>query len=88
MLTAKDKKEVVTGFQKHPTDTGSSEVQIALITERMNSLSGHFKEHKKDHHSRRGLLMLVNKRRKLLKYLKSVDEAKYIEVIGKLGLRK
>ena len=88
MLTAKAKKEVVTDFQKHPTDTGSSEVQIALITERINSLSEHFKQHKKDHHSRRGLLMLVNKRRKLLKYLKSVDENKYTEVIGKLGLRK
>jgi small subunit ribosomal protein S15 len=88
MLTAKAKKEVVTGFQKHPTDTGSSEVQIALITERINSLTEHFKAHKKDHHSRRGLLMLVNKRRKLLKYLKTVDEAKYTEVIGKLGLRK
>ncbi len=88
MLTAKDKKEVVTGFQKHPSDTGSSEVQIALITERMNSLTEHFKKHKKDHHSRRGLLMLVNKRRKLLKYLKGVDEAKYADVIGRLGLRK
>jgi small subunit ribosomal protein S15 len=88
MLTAKTKKEVVTGFQKHPTDTGSSEVQIALITERINSLMEHFKKHKKDHHSRRGLLMLVNKRRKLLKYLKSVDETKYLDVIGRLGLRK
>lgn len=88
MLTAKTKKEVVTSFQKHESDTGSSEVQIALITERINSLAEHFKLHKKDHHSRRGLLMLVNKRRKLLKYLKSVDESKYTEVIGKLGLRK
>lgn len=88
MLTAKAKKEVVTGYQKHSSDTGSSEVQIALITERMNSLTEHFKKHKKDHHSRRGLLMLVNKRRKLLKYLKSVDEPKYNDVIGRLGLRK
>ncbi len=88
MLTAKVKKEVAAAFQKHPTDTGSSEVQIAVITERINGLSEHFKKHKKDHHSRRGLIMLVNKRRKLLKYLKSIDEAKYTDVIGKLGLRK
>ncbi|HPN72743.1 MAG TPA: 30S ribosomal protein S15 [Candidatus Omnitrophota bacterium] len=88
MLTAKVKKEAMAGFQKHSTDTGSSEVQIAILTERINGLTEHFKKHKKDHHSRRGLLMLVNKRRKLLKYLKSVDEAKYTEVIGKLGLRK
>ncbi len=88
MVTAKTKKGVMADFQKHGSDTGSAEVQIALITERINSLTEHFKKHKKDHHSRRGLLMLVNKRRKLLKYLKTVDEEKYIEVIGKLGLRK
>lgn len=89
MATVKEKKkEVIDSFRKHDTDTGSSEVQIALITERINSLTEHFKKHKKDHHSRRGLLMLVNKRRKLLKYLKSTDNEKYLDVIGKLGLRK
>ena len=88
MPATNTKKETIKGFQKHDTDTGSSEVQIALLTERINGLTEHFKENKKDHHSRRGLLMLVNKRRKLLKYLKSVDNAKYLDVIGKLGLRK
>lgn len=89
MATVKEKKkEVIDSFRKHDTDTGSSEVQIALITERINSLTEHFKKHKKDHHSRRGLLMLVNKRRKLLKYLRSTDNEKYLDVIGKLGLRK
>ena len=87
-MVKEKKKEVIDSFQKHNTDTGSSEVQIALITERINSLTEHFKKHKKDHHSRRGLLMLVNKRRKLLKYLRSTDNEKYLDVIGKLGLRK
>jgi small subunit ribosomal protein S15 len=88
MPATNTKKETIKGFQKHGTDTGSSEVQIALLTERINGLTDHFKKNKKDHHSRRGLLMLVNRRRKLLKYLKSVDNAKYLDVIGKLGLRK
>ena len=88
MPTVNAKKETIKSFQKHDSDTGSSEVQIALLTERINGLTDHFKKHKKDHHSRRGLLMLVNKRRKLLKYLKAVDDAKYTDVIGKLGLRK
>ncbi len=89
MTTVKEKKkEVISTFKKHDTDTGSSEVQIALLSERINGLAEHFKKHKKDHHSRRGLLMLVNKRRKLLKYLKAVDDEKYLEVIQKLGLRK
>ena len=88
MPTVNAKKETIKSFQKHDSDTGSSEVQIALLTERINGLTDHFKKHKKDHHSRRGLLMLVNKRRKLLKYLKAVDDVKYTDVIGKLGLRK
>lgn len=88
MPATNTKKETIKGFQKHDTDTGSSEVQIALLTERINGLTDHFKKNKKDHHSRRGLLMLVNRRRKLLKYLKSVDNTKYLDVIGKLGLRK
>ena len=89
MATVKDKKKaIIEDFKQHDTDTGSSEVQIALLSERINSLTEHFKKHKKDHHSRRGLLMLVNKRRKLLKYLKTTDNEKYQEVIKKLGLRK
>ena len=89
MSTIKDKKkEIIGDFSKHDTDTGSPEVQIALLSERIASLTEHFKEHKKDHHSRRGLLMLVNKRRKLLSYLKSSNNDKYQEVIKKLGLRK
>ncbi|MFH1836800.1 MAG: 30S ribosomal protein S15 [Candidatus Omnitrophota bacterium] len=89
MSTIKEKKkEIINDFKKHDSDTGSPEVQIALLSERIVSLTDHFKKHKKDHHSRRGLLMLVNKRRKLLSYLKSSDDDKYKEVISKLGLRK
>ena len=89
MATVKDKKkEIINDFKQHDTDTGSSEVQIALLSERINGLTEHFKKHKKDHHSRRGLLMLVNKRRKLLKYLKTTENEKYLEIIKKLGLRK
>ena len=89
MATVKDKKKtIIDDFKQHDSDTGSSEVQIALLSERINSLTGHFKKHKKDHHSRRGLLMLVNKRRKLLKYLKTTENEKYMELIKKLGLRK
>ncbi len=89
MSTVKEKKqEVIKDFKKHDSDTGSPEVQIALLSERINSLTEHFKKHKKDYHSRRGLLMLVNKRRKLLRYLRSADNAKYTELIKKLGLRK
>ena len=89
MVLAKEtKQKVVDDFKKHDSDTGSSEVQIALLSERINSLTGHFKKHKKDHHSRRGLLMLINKRRKLLSYLRSTDDEKYKETIKKLGLRK
>lgn len=82
------KQEVIGNFKTHDTDTGSPEVQIALLSERISSLTGHFKKHKKDHHSRRGLLMLVNKRRKLLSYLKSTNNEKYLELIKTLGLRK
>ena len=89
MPAAKEKKqEIISEFKKHDSDTGSPEVQIALLSERINSLTAHFKKHKKDFHSRRGLLMLVNKRRKLLKYLNSTDHEKYRETIEKLGLRK
>ena len=89
MATVKEKKqEIISDFKQHDTDTGSPEVQIALLSERINSLTEHFKKHKKDHHSRRGLLMLVNKRRKLLSYLRSTNNEKYQELIKKLGLRK
>lgn len=89
MVLIKEKKqEVINKFKKHNTDTGSSEVQIALLTERIEQLTEHFKKHKKDYHSRRGLLMLVNKRRKLLDYLKSVNSVKYQGLIKDLGLRK
>ena len=88
VVTKEKKEELISKFEKHSKDTGSSEVQIALLTERINTLTGHFKKHKKDHHSRRGLLMLVNKRRKLLSYIKRTNEDKYSSLIKELGLRK
>ncbi len=89
MVLVKDKKQqIIEGFKIHSRDTGSAEVQIALLTERINSLGEHFKEHKKDFHSRRGLLMMVGRRRRLLNYLKKKDAKKYEEVLEKLKLRK
>lgn len=89
METVKGKKEkIITEYKAHERDTGSSSVQIALLTDRINSLTGHFKVHKKDHHSRYGLLRLVNQRRKLLTYLKDEHEKQYEELIQKLNLRK
>ena len=89
MSLAKERKqEVIHTFRHHETDTGSAEVQIALLTERINSLTGHFQVHAKDHHSRRGLLKLVGQRRRLLDYLKRVNLNRYREVVDKLGLRK
>ena len=87
-INVKEKKEVINEFGKNDTDTGSTEVQIALLTKRINELSDHFKINKKDHHSRRGLLGMVNNRRKLLKYLKGKNESEYLSLIKKLGLRK
>ena len=87
-LTSNKKKDIVEKFQIHEGDTGSAVVQIALMTERINDLTEHFKTHKKDHHSRQGLLKLVGKRRKLLNYLKVYDFKKYQEIIDKLNLRK
>ena len=87
-LTAETKKEVIKKYKLSDQDTGSSEVQVALLSERINTLMDHFNLHKKDHHSRRGLLMMVNKRRKLLDYLKSNDISQYQQLISKLGLRK
>ncbi|MBX9849567.1 MAG: 30S ribosomal protein S15 [Rhodocyclaceae bacterium] len=83
-----DKAKIVAEFQRAQGDTGSSEVQIALLTARINDLTGHFKEHNKDHHSRRGLLRMVSTRRKLLDYLKRKNIDSYREVIQRLGLRK
>ena len=89
MALAKDKKkEIVTAYKAHEKDTGSPAVQIALLTERINSLSGHFKAHKKDHHSRQGLLRMVSVRRRLLEYLKKKSPDEYQGIIKKLDLRK
>jgi small subunit ribosomal protein S15 len=88
VLIKDKKKEIIDSFKAHSRDTGSSEVQVAILTERINNLAEHFKFHKKDFHSRRGLLMLVGRRRRLLNYLKDKDTKKYEEVIGKLSLRK
>lgn len=82
------KREIIGKFQRHEKDTGSPEVQIALLTERINYLTEHFKVHKKDFHSRRGLLKLVGQRRKLLEYLKRKDYNRYSKLIEELGLRK
>ncbi len=89
MSLAKEKKQEVIGeYKKHENDTGSPEVQIALLTERINTLTEHFKTHAKDHHSRRGLLKLVGQRRRQLDYLKSKDINRYRDIITKLGIRK
>ena len=88
MLAAEKKTDIITRFRAHDADTGSPEVQIAILSERIGELTEHFKTHKKDHASRRGLLMLVSKRRRLLDYLKTTDTDLYRDVIGKLGIRK
>ncbi len=89
MATAKEVKEnIVDEYKTHAGDTGSSQVQIALLTQRINELTDHFKVHKKDHHSRRGLLKMVASRRKLLDYLKRRDLGEYQAIIKKLGLRR
>jgi len=87
-LVAERKAEVVQKYARKTGDTGSPEVQIALLSERITYLTDHFKVHLKDHHSRRGLLMMVNKRRSLLDYLKREDAKRYTDLIAKLGLRK
>jgi len=89
MATVKEVKEKILGdYRVHESDTGSSQVQIALLTQRINELTEHFKIHKKDNHSRRGLLKMVSRRRKLLDYLKRGDINEYHEIIKKLGLRR
>jgi small subunit ribosomal protein S15 len=84
----KTTQEIITEFGKHDSDTGSPEVQVALLTERITHLTDHLRTHKHDHHSRRGLLMLVGKRRRLLNYLKSQDVERYRSLIAALGLRR
>ncbi|NIA08205.1 MAG: 30S ribosomal protein S15 [Nitrospiraceae bacterium] len=88
VLDPERKKEIIENFQIHGTDTGSPEVQIALLTSRIGYLTEHFKVHKKDHASRRGLLRLVGRRRRLLDYLKSRDVGRYRKIIKELGIRK
>ena len=87
-ITATQKAQIMTDYQRGKGDTGSPEVQVALMTARINYLTGHFKEHIKDHHSRRGLLRLVSRRRKLLDYLKGKNESSYAALIQRLELRK
>ena len=87
-LTTEKKADIVKDYRRSSGDTGSPEVQVALLTARIGDLSGHFKEHSKDHHSRQGLLRMVNQRRKLLDYLKNNDVIRYRDLIGRLGLRK
>jgi small subunit ribosomal protein S15 len=89
MAFAKEKKQtIISDYKLHDTDTGSPDIQIALLTERINYLSEHFKSHKNDHHSRRGLLSLISQRRKLLDYLRKTNKGRYENLIGRLGLRK
>lgn len=87
MATA-PKSDTIAKHRTHPTDTGSPEVQIALLTERINSLTEHLKQHDKDHHSRRGLLMMVGRRRRMLDYVKARDIEKYRKLLDELGLRR
>ncbi len=87
-LTAERKAEIVSEYRRGDSDTGSPEVQVALLTAQINHLQGHFKEHKHDHHSRRGLIRMVNQRRKLLDYLKKKDNSRYADLIKRLELRR
>ncbi len=87
-LTVQDKQEIVDKFRRHESDTGSPEVQVALLTARIEYLTGHLQEHRKDHHSRRGLLKMVGQRRRLLNYLQNTDIGRYRELLGRLGLRR
>lgn len=88
MITAEQKAQIVKDYARGEGDTGSPEVQVALLSARIEDLTGHFSEHKHDHHSRQGLLRLVNRRRKLLDYLKGKDQSRYQDLIKRLGLRK
>jgi small subunit ribosomal protein S15 len=88
MLTKEKTQDLTSGSQLHPTDTGSTDVQVTLITERIRYLTEHMRVHRKDHHSQRGLMMLVGRRRRLLRYLSRNEPARYKALIAKLGLRK
>ena len=88
MLSKDEKTTIITEYHTHETDTGSPEVQIALLSQRILMLTDHFKTHKKDHHSRRGLLILVARRRRLLDYLKSRSPERYVTIIKSLGIRR
>ena len=88
VLTSKDKQQLIEQYKLHDSDTGSPEVQIGLLTHRIHYLTEHLKVHKKDHHSRRGLLMLVGRRRRLLNYVKNNDVQRYRNIIQTLGLRR
>ncbi|MBW2312934.1 MAG: 30S ribosomal protein S15 [Deltaproteobacteria bacterium] len=88
MINAAQKNELIGEYRTHDTDTGSPEVQVAILTARINDLQGHFQTHKKDHHSRRGLLMLVSQRRRLLDYLRRKSNDRYKTLIERLGLRR
>jgi small subunit ribosomal protein S15 len=87
-LSSERKSEIISQYGRESGDTGSPEVQVALLSARIDQLSGHFVGHAKDHHSRRGLLRMVNQRRKLLDYLKQIDQGRYQELISRLGLRR
>ncbi|RXT15163.1 30S ribosomal protein S15 [Ammoniphilus sp. CFH 90114] len=87
-LTQERKQQLIEEYRVHESDTGSPEVQVAILTEKINYLNGHLREHKKDHHSRRGLLKMVGQRRNLLTYLKNSDVTRYRDLINKLGLRR
>lgn len=87
-LSAAEKREIIAKYRRSPSDTGSAEVQVALLSARIESLGKHFADHKHDHHSRHGLLKIVNGRRKLLDYLKHKDQKRYQDLIGSLGLRR
>lgn len=87
-ITQERKNELISEYRTHETDTGSAEIQIAILTEEINNLNEHLRTHKKDHHSRRGLFKMVGRRRNLLKYLRENDVQRYRELIGRLGLRR
>jgi small subunit ribosomal protein S15 len=87
-ISVEERAKIVSDYGKSPTDSGSSDVQVALLTARINDLQAHFKDHKHDHHSRRGLLRMVNQRRKLLDYIKRKDQERYKSLIQRLGLRR
>lgn len=88
MITSEKKQAIIADYRRHEGDTGSPEVQIAILTDRINELTLHLKDHKKDHHSRRGLLKMVGHRRSLLNYLKDIDIERYRTLLGRLNLRK